>query len=192
VPSSSKETSVEKDKNVILYQGNLNPGRGLELAIATMTFLPEFKLKIIGGGHEMSRLKDLAEKLKVTSQVEFIGRVKFQNLKAHTDRAVIGLLLEEPLGLSFEYSLPNKLFDYIHSNTIVLATPLIEVKKIISKYPVGEILKDRNPKKMAQQIRDIISNRKNFQFSDAKRDLNWQKESLVLQKVFSPYSKVKK
>jgi len=192
VPSSSKETSVEKDKNVILYQGNLNPGRGLELAIATMAFLPEFKLKIIGGGHEMSRLKELAEKLDVSSQIEFLGRVKFQNLKTHTDRAIIGLLLEEPLGLSFEYSLPNKLFDYIHSNTIVLASPLIEVKKIISKYPVGEILKNRNPKKMAQQIRDMISNSTNFQFSNAKRDLNWQKESLVFQKVFSPYSTVKK
>lgn len=192
VPNISKDVSIEKDKNVILYQGNLNPGRGLELAIATMAFLPEFKLKIIGGGHEMSRLKELAEKLDVSSQIEFLGRVKFQNLKTHTDRAIIGLLLEEPLGLSFEYSLPNKLFDYIHSNTIVLASPLIEVKKIISKYPVGEILKNRNPKKMAQQIRDMISNSTNFQFSNAKRDLNWQKESLVFQKVFSPYSTVKK
>ena len=41
----------------IIYQGGMNPGRGLELAIEMMSYLDDFKLKIIGKD-ELKALKD--------------------------------------------------------------------------------------------------------------------------------------
>ena len=124
---------------------------------------------------------------KLDAQVEFLGRLPFEELREHTQTADIGLLLEEPLGLSFEYSLPNKLFDYIHAHTPVIATPLVEVKAIIDQYPIGELIKVRHPESVAQQIKEMISKISTYDFEKAKKDLNWQKEQEVLKLVIPAF-----
>lgn len=177
---------VQKTKTII-YQGNMNPGRGLETAIESMKFLPNFRLKIIGNGLGLNDLKELAQSEGVCQQVEFLGRIPFEDLRPHTQGASIGLLLEEPLGLSFEYSLPNKLFDYIHASTPVLASPLVEVKALVENYPVGELLKERTPQSIAEQITSIVSNSDAYDFEKAQHELNWQIEEEVLKNVFLPF-----
>ena len=187
VPYLQKDMPTNDSSNTIIYQGNMNPGRGLEDAIKSMKYLPAFKLKIIGGGRGLNDLKHLAQIEGVNRQVEFLGRLPFEELKSHTQAASIGLLLEEPLGLSFEYSLPNKLFDYIHAHTAVLASPLVEVKGILEKYSVGELLKVRTPENIAQQIQEMVEKLQSYQFTEAKNNLNWQVEEKELQSVFTSF-----
>ena len=38
----------------------MNPGRGLRLAIEMMCYLDDFKLKIIGDGEELNKLKNIS------------------------------------------------------------------------------------------------------------------------------------
>ena len=76
-------------------------------------------------------------------------------MKAHTEQASIGILFEEPRGLSFEYSLPNKLFDYIHADTPVLASSLVEVKGYNENYQIGELIRERTPQSIAKQIEEM-------------------------------------
>ena len=186
-PYLNTKIHVDQSKNTIIYQGSLNPGRGLDLAIQSMKYLPEFNLKIIGGGLELSKLKHLAKVEGVSHQVHFLGRLPFEELSPYTKEATVGLLLEEPLGLSFEYSLPNKLFDYIHANTPVLASPLIEVKSVMKKYPVGVMLKERNPKSVANQLKEIVSNLSHYDFKKAKSVFNWHLEEKVIHNIFIPF-----
>ena len=173
-------------KNII-YQGGINPGRGLELAIEMMCFLDDFKLKIIGDGEGLNALKKLAKKKGVENKVEFLGRLPFDDLKAHTREASVGVLFEETRGLSFEYSLPNKLFDYIHADTPVLASCLVEVKKIIKNYQIGELIKERTPQGIVKQIKEMSLKHSSYDFSKAKKELNWQNESQILVDIFNPF-----
>ena len=108
-------------------------------------------------------------------------------MKAHTEQASIGILFEEPRGLSFEYSLPNKLFDYIHADTPVLASTLVEVKGIMNHYQIGELIRERTPQSIAKQIEEIFQNLSSYDFAKAKKELNWQKETNILEDVFSPF-----
>lgn len=185
VPNLCSQPSRDRNTKTLLYQGNINPGRGLEVAIKSMSFLPDYRLKIIGNGIGLNKLKLLSESEGVSNQVEFLGRLPFEDLKKHTESASIGILFEEPLGLSFEYSLPNKLFDYIHAETPVIASPLIEVKKILEKYNVGELLVDRNPEHIAQQIQAMEYKLSTYEFIKAKAELNWKNEHEVLESIFS-------
>ena len=187
VPNLCSKPSRDRNTKTLLYQGNINPGRGLEVAIKSMSFLPDYRLKIIGNGIGLNKLKALSETEGVSSQVEFLGRLPFEDLKKHAESASIGILFEEPLGLSFEYSLPNKLFDYIHAETPVIASPLIEVKKIVEKYKVGELLVDRNPEHIAQQIQAMESKLSTYEFGKAKAELNWKNEEKVLKLVFADF-----
>ena len=120
-------------------------------------------------------------------KVEFLGRLPFNDLKAHTEQASIGILFEEARGLSFEYSLPNKLFDYIHADTPVLASSLVEVKGIMNHYQIGELIRERTPQSIAKQIEEMSQNLSSYDFAKAKKELNWQIESQILEGVFSPF-----
>ncbi len=183
VPLLKGSFSANKTKTLI-YQGNMNPGRGIDLAIKCMPFLPDFILKIIGNGPGFSGLQQLAVQLGVSENVQFFGRIPYDEMEVHTRQAAVGILFEEPYGLSFQYSLPNKLFDYIHAQTPVLATPLVEVKQVIDKFPVGQTLVDRHPKNIARQIIQMVENNHQFRFEDAMNEYNWQNEERVLASIF--------
>ena len=174
--------SVSQAKTLI-FQGNMNVGRGLELVVHSLVYLPSYKLIIVGAGFD--HLLVLSKELKVFHQIEFVGKVPFEKLTGYTQRASIGLLLEEPIGLSFAYSLPNKLFDYIHSDLRFIASPLIEVKKVIEKYEIGVLLQNRDPKSLANQIENLYSLpvlASNYE--KAKSKLNWENEEKILFEIF--------
>jgi len=186
VPYLVESSSSKNKTNTLIYQGGMNPGRGLELAIDMMVFLDDFKLKIIGDGQELNKLKNLVDQKGMHDRIVFLGRLPFEDLKVHTEQACIGILFEEPKGLSFKFSLPNKLFDYIHSNTPVLATPLKEVKRIVDHYQVGEYIYERSPEVVANQIKKMSKNIDEYKFSQAKKDLNWQNEFKNIECIFNP------
>ena len=61
--------------------------------------LNDYNLLIVGDGQGLD-LKELAEVKRVDQQVEFVGRVPYEELEKYTGQATVGLLLEEPLGKS--------------------------------------------------------------------------------------------
>ncbi len=185
VPFRKVKIVPNQKQKILIYQGAINIGRGLELAIDSLQYLEDYTLFIVGAGKGLNQLKKRAVKKGVEQQVEFVGRVPYEELPKYTAQAAIGLLLEEPMGKSFEYALPNKLFDYIHSDLPFIASDLIEVKRIVEEYGVGEIIKERNPHSLAKQIKKIsVINSESYQ--KAQNQLCWEKEQKVLKDLIDP------
>lgn len=188
VPFRKAKMVQDKKQKTLIYQGTINPGRGLELAIESLVYLNDYNLLIVGAGQGLNELKELAEVKGVEQQVEFVGRVPYKQLAKYTGQATVGLLLEEPLGKSFEYALPNKLFDYIHADLPFIASDLIEVRRIVEEYGVGEILQERLPQSLAKQIKKMtVINSKKYQ--KAQEQLCWEKEQKVLRNLIAPLLK---
>ncbi|MFW6226781.1 MAG: glycosyltransferase, partial [Bacteroidota bacterium] len=121
---------IFKKYNVIIYQGSLNVGRGLENAIRSMQFMGKHvKMVIIGTGDIDHQLKSLVKSLKLDTEVFFPGRISPDELPVLTRAAVLGFSLEEDLGKNYRYALPNKLFDYIHAEIPVIVSALPEMTK---------------------------------------------------------------
>jgi len=178
------------DKNIILYQGVMNPGRGLEEIITAMPFIDSAVLLIIGFGKIEDELKELVVKMGVEDKVIFYGKVPLEYLFSYTQQADIGLLLERPLGLSFKYALPNKLFDYIHAELPIIASPLLEIKRIMDENEIGVIIENYNPEYLADIINIMLNNvekRKVWKANmvKVKQELNWEKESEKINNLFS-------
>ena len=130
--------------------------------------------------------------LNVEEKVIFYGKVSFQELFSYTKQADIGLLLERPLGLSFTYALPNKLFDYIHADLPIAASPLLEVKKIMDEFEIGIMVENYNPKYLADTINEMLNNKEQRviwkqNMQKAKKELNWEKEEKKLIKIFAKF-----
>lgn len=100
---------------IILYQGVLNAGRGLETAITAMQKIEGAVLWLAGEGDLSLELRQLAKDLQVESKVTFLGYLSPKELRSVTRQANIGLNLLENRGLSYYYSLANKAFDYVQA-----------------------------------------------------------------------------
>ncbi len=179
------ETVLPAHPPVILYQGAVNMGRGIDLAIRAMQHLDGAVLTIVGSGDVLEEMKMLAQELHVTERVQFRGRVPFEQLKTVTRSASIGISLEEDKGLNYRFALPNKLFDYIHAGIPVLSSDLPAMREVVETHSIGEILFNRDPKALAQQLQAMLDQKKQTDWRSncqlAAQQLNWQRESTILE-----------
>ena len=125
---------------LVLYQGVIHKGRGLAPMFTAMSIDPRLHLAVIGDGPAEAMLRQAARELGVESRVHWLGSVAYDDLHALTCGADIGLCLIEPLSMSYEYALPNKLFEYMMARIPVLATDLPALRAHIADYPVGVLI----------------------------------------------------
>lgn len=183
------EVSFPSQNKIILYQGVLNPGRGLKPMIKALHYTEDLDLIIIGYGKVEEELKQFVIEENMQRRVHFFGRVAREKLFNYTKKATLGMVLEEPLGLSFTYALPNKLFDYIHAEIPIIAGKLPEVERIINKYNVGVLVDDYQPETIAKTIKELLSNKQllaqiKTNQQKAKEILCWEKEQQKLDQYF--------
>jgi glycosyltransferase involved in cell wall biosynthesis len=168
-------------KDLLIYQGALNVGRGIELMIDSMAHLPEAKLLIAGDGDIAEELTNRVRMKNLGDRVVFKGRLDPDDLKKLTLSASLGLSLEEDLGLNYRYALPNKIFDYIHAEIPVIVSDLPVMGKLVEENGVGEILKDRTPQGLAELVQQIVLKKESYsKHLEAAADrFNWNLEKKV-------------
>ncbi|MBT7395877.1 MAG: glycosyltransferase [Prolixibacteraceae bacterium] len=176
-------------EKIILYQGAVNIGRGLEQAILAMKFIENAKLIIAGDGDIKPQLENLVEKENLQNKVEFTGRLPIDELEKLPPQADLGLSIEEDLGLNYHFALPNKLFDYIQAQVPVLVTNLPEMFAIVNKYQIGEITSTLEPNELAEKIRIAlfdIEKRKEWlkNLKLVANELTWENEEKILDGIF--------
>lgn len=179
-----------EEKKIILYQGSLNVGRGLERAIEVMKHLSNAVLVIIGTGDVEHHLKDWARMLGVSDKVVFVGRVPFEELLPYTVSAHIGLSIEEDRGLNYRYALPNKVFDYVQAGVPVVVTALPEMKKIVEKYQIGRVCEVPGSLPLAKLLQEMLNDLEALKIFREKtllaaKELCWEEEQNGLKAIFS-------
>ena len=140
---------------------------------------------IVGSGDVIGLLKEKVRSLNLSSKVIFTGRVPFEDLIAYTKVADVGVTLDKDTNLNYRYSLPNKIFDYFQADLPVIASDLIEVRRVIEKYQSGIILSSHEPRKMAEEISEYINNNELFNqttknVQKAKAEFVWENEKGIL------------
>jgi glycosyltransferase involved in cell wall biosynthesis len=70
----------------------------------------------------------------------------------------VGLTLDKPSNLNYRFSLPNKVFDYLHATTPVICTDLPEVAGLIRKYDAGIVLSELTTDKLITSIQFLQNN----------------------------------
>ena len=178
------------EKKIIIYQGAVNIGRGLELIIDTMEFLDNCKLVIIGNGDIYKDLVKKVDHKNLNNKIHFLGKISPIELQKLTPLANLGISIEEDLGLNYRFALPNKIFDYIQAEVPILVSNLPEMKMISINYNVGEIIKNRKPTELAKQIEELIEKDFSINLKKAKKELIWGNQEEKLISIFNKSSNV--
>ncbi len=151
------ELGLPEDKKIILLQGaGINIDRGAEEAVGAMRFMEGAMLLIIGSGDVIPSLKNMVADLQLEDKVRFVDKIPFPLLCQYTRLADIGLTLDKDSNINYRYSLPNKLFDYIHAGIPVIGSDLVEVRKIIEQYKIGAVLTDTKSDTLAELLKKVL------------------------------------
>ncbi len=184
------ENLPENNPKIILYQGAINFSRGIDRMIEAMPYIDGAEFHIAGKGPFLEKCKKLVKQLEIENKVKFLGNLHPDELKKVTEKADVGLSIEENNGLSYYYSLPNKISDYIQARVPVVTSDFPEMKKIVEKYGVGELISSHEPFHLAKKVKIVLEKGRTSYLPEleiAAQDLCWENE---MPKVLNLYQKV--
>ena len=187
--ASRSKIGIPEDAFVFINQGSgINVDRGMEEALEALAEIGDAHLLLVGKGDIISKLKEDVQSLGLTKRVHFVDRVPYSVLLGYTKMANAGLSLDKPTNINYQFSLPNKLFDYLHCGIPVLCSEVVEVKSIVEEYSVGIVVDSREVSSVAAGMRNMMSSGKDEFDSGllrAQAELTWEKESESVRNVYS-------
>ena len=186
---TKQELGIPEEKDLVILQGaGINVDRGAEEAVEAMQYI-DGVLMIVGSGDVIESLKNSVKTLKLEQKVLFFGRKPYDVMMNYTFHASIGLTLDKPTNLNYKLSLPNKVFDYMHTTTAVVATNIKEVANVVLSNNIGEVITEFTVENLAKTIQTLFKDKerlslyhKNCQFASQKE--NWEKETEVLKLIY--------
>lgn len=177
---------------ILIYVGNICKGRGIEQAIEVTAMDNEYRLFIIGRTESdfyKEKLNDRIQKLNIENRVMFHSAVNPGELWKYIGAADVSLVLIENVGRSYYLSLPNKLFESILSHTPVVGSDFPEIKRIITKYDIGEVCNPENKDEIYASINKLRKDKNRYtqckkNEEKASKELCWELESRKLRDAY--------
>lgn len=124
---------------IVLYQGLLGAGRGVDLLLQAFMNRADDKVVIVFMGYG-----DLEETVQYQAQkhntIFFHPAVSPEGLLNITASADFGVSLIENSCLSYYYCMPNKLFEYLMAGLPVIVSNLKEMSEFVEKYQIGWVV----------------------------------------------------
>jgi glycosyltransferase involved in cell wall biosynthesis len=185
-----RKYKIPETAKVILYQGIIVLGRGIETCFKALKKNNNLILVLLGGGEDYEHYKSLSQNMGINNRVIFAGKITQDELLNYTAGAFAGLSLIDDISINNKYALPNKLFEYVMSGVPVIASDLVQMKKIIKEYNIGEVITESDEDELIDVINKWESNpdyynalKENCRI--ACRTLNWENEFSNVDHLFS-------
>jgi glycogen synthase len=148
--------AIPEGQAIVLYQGLLRAGRGLEVIVRAMEDVPGAALVLIGDGPQRDGIARLAS-ASLGGRAHLLPFTPPDELAALTRSADVGLCILEPVSESVRLALPNKLFEYLAADVPVVASDMPEVARVVREFDVGLIVSSRDPARLAEAIRRALA-----------------------------------
>lgn len=188
IKQARKLTKLPEDKQVVLYSGNIYKGRGIEQLIEASESFKQALFYVLGGEQQdIDRYEKLLTDKKVNN-FKFLGFVDQDKVKDYLYSADV---LVMPYGKSMtigpgtqaaEFTSPIKLFEYMASKRVIVATMINSVMEILEDGKNAILVEPDDTKSLAKGIRKALGNTENSAklsgqaFSDVQ-NYSWQQRA---------------
>ena len=182
-------------EHIMMFHGNLGNGNGLEMTVPTLQKFKDIGIVLMGAQGSKGLVRKIQEESKeagVEGRLLIIPPVDITELWKYSGAADVEMMAIEPVSKSYYYSLPNKLFESIQSETPVIASDLPEMKRIVEGYRIGLLCSPCDMRAFCDCVDRMLTDRELYSackqnILKAKEDLCWEKEKQVLKDAFHIY-----
>ena len=182
-------------EHIMMFHGNLGNGNGLEMTVPTLQKFKDIGIVLMGAQGSKELVRKIQKKSKeagVEGRLLIIPPVDITELWKYSGAADVEMMAIEPVSKSYYYSLPNKLFESIQSETPVIASDLPEMKRIVEGYRIGLLCSPGDMRAFCDCVDRMLTDRELYSackqnILKAKEDLCWEKEKQVLKDAFHIY-----
>ncbi len=185
---SRAELGLPEEKKIAINQGSgMNVDRGLEEALEAVAGMDDWLLLLVGSGDAIPALKQRVEAKGWQDKVRFVGRVPYAELLSYTACADVGLSLDKDTNINYRFSLPNKLFDYIHCGVPVVTSKVVEVARVVDDYGVGTTVNPEDIEGLREAIAAVGKDKSIWKaaLSAASSACTWEKEGAPLKTFYA-------
>jgi glycosyltransferase involved in cell wall biosynthesis len=175
---------IKKSEMLFIYQGGLANGRGICMMLDTFAKVTKDKHIVFMGKGVLERLiKNYSCEF---TNIHFLNAVNPEEVLRYTSSADIGISLIENVCLSYYYSLPNKVFEYLLSGLPVIVSDFPEMGRFIDENKCGWKV-NVDPTALFDLVKNI-SNAELIEKKEGamkcKNKFTWHKEKEVLLKIY--------
>jgi len=153
---------------IILYQGGVQQGRGLERLARVAADVPDAYVVFIGGGRLEASLRSIVAELHLEERVRFIPTVALAELPSYTASADIGVQPIENTCLNHYTTDSNKLFEYVQAGLPVVASDLPEIRRVVREYDLGVLVPPGDSAELAAALRELVADKNKRQYYAAQ------------------------
>ncbi|MCX6361563.1 MAG: glycosyltransferase [Armatimonadetes bacterium] len=176
---------------ILLYQGVVSRGNGVEHLVAAMPALARFGavLVLLGDGPDTDGIAIAANRLGVGASVMTHPYVSPEQLPMWTRDATIGLSFPQVICNSYRLSLPNKLFEYIHAGVPIVSADLPEARSLLQRYGVGVLVAPGDQVGLERALAGLLTDKVAYaRYSEAcnvaAHELTWTREESLLKAIY--------
>ena len=181
--------NINQEDTIFLYQGGVSKGRGILEFADLIKNKQNVVYVIMGYGLLESEIKEYASKY---DNIYFHEAVSPDVLLNYTSSADIGVCIEENLCKSWDYALPNKMFEYHMVGLPIIVSGLYEMKKFVRENDTGYILDDIYDQQEFDAKFDTILDTYKSKEKNIKRVTeiyNWEVQEKVLLSIYENFEK---
>ncbi len=176
-----EKLDLKNEQRIFLYQGMLGKGRGIEVLLNAFETRKTSNAVIVfmGFGALKEQIEGYASRSK---NIFFVPAVSYAEIPMYTGSADVGVNSVEPTCLSYKYSLPNKLFEYIQSEIPVLTNPLPDCAALVNEFQVGKVILSWSVNGINEVVDDMLKEDLSLyqdNLKAAKKILNWECEEHI-------------
>lgn len=159
-PVYNKEFSKKyNEKPTFIYVGGLREDRGIfKILEAIYKVDYDFKYYFVGGFETKEfeeKVKNLISSKSEKKDIEFTGQVSHMEVFDYLKKAHAGFVLLQPTNWRYINSEPIKLFEYMISNTAIIASDFPMMKNIIEKSQCGVLVDPNSVDKIGEAIKAL-------------------------------------
>lgn len=181
-----EKLGIAEDAVIFLYQGVLSPGRGIEFLLDSFTKLTNGPACIVFMGYGVleSKIKLYQKKYK---NIFHYPAVSPADVHIHTSSADVGFALIENTCLSYNFCMPNKLFEYGMAGVPCVVTDLPEMRKYVNNNNCGFILSNIESESLISLVEQILNSNLTQIKKNARQGAinnSWEKQELVMLNVY--------
>jgi glycosyltransferase involved in cell wall biosynthesis len=151
-----EKLGIPKNRRIVIYQGGLEPGRGIEQLLDVFSQLSDdhHVLVFMGFGTLEGLIK---ERGRESSNIYYQPAVEPASVLRYTASAHVGISYINNNSLNDYLCLPNKFFEYIMAGIPVIVNNVPEMRRVVTENSIGLVLPELTTRSLKEALKTIES-----------------------------------